>query len=145
MKKEDHEVRREQWLRIVSECNNSGLSKKAWCLENGINVRAIYYWQRKFRDEAISSADASNKEGGSVAALQPAGSGLPADAPIIFADLTDKLCQRQMDGGYAADPPSTAPVPFPGIVVDFKGSRVYVGENAQPRILQTVLEVLRHA
>ena len=29
-------VRRQQWLDIIQACNASGLTKKAWCEQNGI-------------------------------------------------------------------------------------------------------------
>ena len=41
------DVRRQQWLDIIQACNASGLIKKAWCEQNGINIKSFYYWQRR--------------------------------------------------------------------------------------------------
>ncbi|MDD6547662.1 MAG: hypothetical protein PUF40_01880 [Blautia massiliensis] len=59
-------MRRQQWLDISQACNASGLTKKAWCEQNGINIKSFYYWQRQLRHEtydvqsaALSVADFS--------------------------------------------------------------------------------------
>ena len=36
-------VRRSQWLDIIHACNTSGLTRKAWCKQNGINIKSFYY------------------------------------------------------------------------------------------------------
>lgn len=52
MDKITHKVRREQWLGIINECLSSGMSKTAWCKQNGISDKSFFYWQRKLRLEA---------------------------------------------------------------------------------------------
>ena len=42
-----HEVRLQQWGRIVKDCRSSGKSVKAWCAEQNINIKTYYYWQKK--------------------------------------------------------------------------------------------------
>lgn len=44
-----HEIRAQEWFRTIQACNDSGLSKRQWCEENGISIRKFYYWQRKIR------------------------------------------------------------------------------------------------
>lgn len=46
-----HEMRLQQWQEIISNCNASGMSKKAWCEQNGIGQKTFYYWQRRVRQE----------------------------------------------------------------------------------------------
>ena len=36
-----------QWVQIVSECRDSGMSVRQWCQEHGINISSYYRWQRK--------------------------------------------------------------------------------------------------
>ena len=43
MDKITSDVRRQQWLDIIQACNASGLTKKAWCEQNGINIKSFYY------------------------------------------------------------------------------------------------------
>lgn len=41
-----HEVRLQQWERIVQECRSSGKPIKTWCHENQINIKTYYHWQK---------------------------------------------------------------------------------------------------
>ena len=41
------EQRMALWSERVSACRSSELSVKQWCLENEINEKTYYYWQRK--------------------------------------------------------------------------------------------------
>ena len=54
MDKITHEVRLEQWERLMTDCAESGLPKKQWCRENGISEKRFYYWQRKLRKKAYA-------------------------------------------------------------------------------------------
>ena len=48
---------REKWASILEEQAHSGLSKKAFCINEGLNAATFYYWQRRLReveDEADS-------------------------------------------------------------------------------------------
>lgn len=52
MDKSTHQIRCEQWNRIITDCLASGQSKKTWCRENGVSEKSFYYWQRILRNEA---------------------------------------------------------------------------------------------
>jgi hypothetical protein len=43
----DKTTRHQHWADILEEQADSGLSKKAFCAERGINVATFYYWQRR--------------------------------------------------------------------------------------------------
>jgi putative transposase len=53
MDKITHEMRINRWQQIIKECNNSGMTKKEWCLQNGVHEKAFYYWQRRIRKRAV--------------------------------------------------------------------------------------------
>ena len=36
-----------QWVQIVSQCRDSGLSVRQWCQDHGVNISSYYKWQRK--------------------------------------------------------------------------------------------------
>lgn len=55
MDKTTHQVRAQQWTKIMNECINSGMSKTAWCKANGISDKQFFYWQRVLRREAFES------------------------------------------------------------------------------------------
>lgn len=49
MDKITSDVRHKQWLDIIHACNASGLTRKAWCEQNGIKIKTFYYWQRQLQ------------------------------------------------------------------------------------------------
>lgn len=51
MDKITQEVRLANWTNLIQDCLSSGLSKKQWCLENQVNEKQFYYWQRRVREE----------------------------------------------------------------------------------------------
>lgn len=73
-----HEVRRNQWQQIILECQKrpEGMSAKQWMLNNGIQEKSYYYWQRKLRKEVYAEMQTSN----SLPAIQET-------APVAFAEI----------------------------------------------------------
>ncbi|KPU46391.1 hypothetical protein OXPF_00030 [Oxobacter pfennigii] len=64
MDKITHEMRLMQWKPIISECRSSGMTIKSWCLQNNVNEKLFYYWQRRVREDAyevIKKAQFNNK------------------------------------------------------------------------------------
>lgn len=49
MDKSTREIREDQWAHLILTCNQSGLSKRAFCQENGISEKTFYYRQRMIR------------------------------------------------------------------------------------------------
>jgi hypothetical protein len=47
VKKITHEVRLQNWSRIVTNCRNSGQTIKTWCEENNVNIKTYYHWQKQ--------------------------------------------------------------------------------------------------
>jgi hypothetical protein len=43
-------------MRIISECNQSGIKKSQWCAEHEVDIKAFYRWQRKLRTETYEIA-----------------------------------------------------------------------------------------
>jgi putative transposase len=48
-----HDIRRANWLTIITQCQErpAGVSAKQWLSDNGIREKSYYYWLRKFRKE----------------------------------------------------------------------------------------------
>lgn len=44
-----NEFRREQWQKIIQECQNSGQTVVSWCEQNNVSIKSYYYWLRKLR------------------------------------------------------------------------------------------------
>lgn len=60
MDKCTHEVRKQHWMNIISQCmqRSEGMTVKQWCDENGICEQTYYVWLKKIRQEAYSLATA---------------------------------------------------------------------------------------
>ena len=41
-----------EWAERITECRNSGLSVRSWCLQNGISEPTYYKWQKKLYEMA---------------------------------------------------------------------------------------------
>lgn len=62
MEKITHQMRLQQWSKIISECLASGLNKTEWCRQNGISDKKFFYWQKILRREAYALAEPSHEE-----------------------------------------------------------------------------------
>jgi len=47
-----HDIRKQQWAKMIQQCNSSGLTKREWCRQNGISTKTFYYRQKQLRNEA---------------------------------------------------------------------------------------------
>ena len=48
------QFRREQWKKIISECQSSGIPVKTWCEQNGFSEQSYYYYLKKIREDELS-------------------------------------------------------------------------------------------
>ncbi len=64
MNKEVAAIHHAQWRKIVDDCINRkpGITKRQWCEDNGISIRSLMYWQRKFQLEELEQIDSSHSE-----------------------------------------------------------------------------------
>ena len=49
------QFRLEQWKKLISECQNSGLPVRTWCAQNGLKEQSYYYYLKKLREQAIEN------------------------------------------------------------------------------------------
>lgn len=125
-----HELRREHWRKIIFDCNNRepGVTKREWCETNGICIKSLYYWQRQFRSEAVSSIETA-------VTVQKA-------QPSPFLDITESISTfRDEEPGSAS---SKHPL-VPELMIQSGAYQIYVSSAIQERTLETVMKVLRHA
>lgn len=54
MDQSTHEIRRNNWMNIINQCQNrpANMTAKQWLADNGISNKSYYYWLRKIRLEA---------------------------------------------------------------------------------------------
>ena len=48
--------RAQSWALVVQECESSGLTKREFCRQHGINEKSYYYWLRKLRAQMVEAA-----------------------------------------------------------------------------------------
>lgn len=46
--------RREQWKKIITECQASGMPVKTWCDQHGFKEQSYYYYLKKIREQEIA-------------------------------------------------------------------------------------------
>ena len=69
------EVRLQEWGAAIAECNNSGMTKKEWCRQNGMSLKTFYYRQMRVRQAAYQRMTSVTRE----------------EKGIQFAELTPQL------------------------------------------------------
>ena len=47
------QIRLRKWAEIIKECKESSLTNKEWCIQNDIDEKQYYYWQRKVRKAVV--------------------------------------------------------------------------------------------
>lgn len=119
MDQSTHDVRRANWLNIVTQCQNrpSGTSVREWLAENDIKEKAYYYWLRKFRKEAYNQRQ------------------LPATATtteVAFAEVTIPV-------------PTVVPDTSPAAVIKYNGLTIELSNNISEGLLSRLLQEVVHA
>ncbi len=127
MDQSTHEVRRTNWLNIVSQCQNrpSDMSAKQWLAENDIKEKAYYYWLRKFRKEAYDQMQ------------------LPAVArksEIAFAEVAMPLPAAVLEPA-SEKKTDAAPV----AVIKCNGVTIELSNNISDALLNRLLKETAHA
>lgn len=51
------EIRYQQWAQAIHDWRNSGLSKRDYCREKGIDEKQFYYYQRRIRSLIAAQAE----------------------------------------------------------------------------------------
>ena len=135
MDKEVVMIRRQNWLRIINECNGrtSG-TKKEWCEANGIQIRKMYYWQRHLR---LLMGD-QMKDGRQEDSL------VPADGSNGFADITSYLAEESEEitssvhtGGHSSQ--------NPGLMIELGDCRIHMNGAWEEDSLIRVIRSIRNA
>ena len=94
MDKSTHQIRCEQWSRIITDCLSSGQPKKTWCQENGVSEKSFYYWQRILRNEAYIEMK-------QLPASAPAT--LLSEPPVAFVELKPTHKETEIPSSFRPD------------------------------------------
>ena len=135
MDKEIVMIRRQNWLRIINECNGrtSG-TKKEWCEANGIRIRQMYYWQRHLRHLMADQMIDDRQED----SLIPSGTGAG------FADITPYLAEESEEitsSVHTVEGPSQNP----GLTIELGDCRILMNGVWEEDSLIRVIRSIRNA
>ena len=78
---EYHNLKKQHYLSLISECAHSGKNKRQWCSENGIKYATFMRWQALLRDEVAGQVMEQQ-------AIVPVKIAPPAPVNSIPADAT---------------------------------------------------------
>ncbi len=113
------EIRYRRWVQAVQDWSSSGLSKRAFCQERGIDEKAFYYYQRRLRSLLADQAELQGlPEGRSEIALSASTGSLGARPQIVKLQFPgskssgDSLMVRFSVNGMDFSVPENIPAPF---------------------------------
>ena len=117
-----HDVRRANWLNIITQCQErpDGVTVKQWLSDNGVKEKAYYYWLRKFRKEAYAQ-------------MQPMVVKEQTDTDITFAEMifperTAPDCTALPAGSYDN----------PVAVIRYNGMTISISDDISDRLLSRI-------
>ena len=123
------EIRYQQWIQVIQDWSNSGLSKRDYCQQNGIDEKKLYYYQRRIRSIIASQREQqAMPEGSSSLSLDAISAGHESGRPQIV--------KLQFSGMAQAD--STL------VRFSVNGMNFSVPEDIPPSFLAKLLEAASH-
>ena len=135
-------IPRDEQIRLIQECRNSGMSDSQWCLQHGIRPGTFYNWVNRI------------KKKGDIHIPSPGGTG--EYFPEAKQDIVRINLVRE-DGGTITkpeeaarriaepDPGSYVSSPVPVMELELNGARLRVSNEIDPGLLTHVLQLLRGA
>ena len=123
----------EEWMDLVTECRQSGLTDAAWCHEHGISPSCFYNAVTRLRKSACQIPD-----------------------PVGKASTLDLTSHKQDVVQIAIEPEQAAPAVIPDnrtasmyldnshtIEIEAKGIRIRMSNTVQPMLLKILMESLK--
>lgn len=122
-----HDIRRANWLDIITQCRNrpANISVRQWLADNGVKEKAYYYWLRKFRKEAFNQMkvpDATQTTDVSFAEIP-----MPVPA-VISSPVSDTLVSNA-----------------PAATIKFNGLTIEISNDISELLLNRILQEVTHA
>jgi len=82
----------QEWQQRILDCQNSGMSVKAWCQQNGISTGSYYFHLRKIRESVL--------EENQIIPLEPpkpvSSSGIRIESAGIIITLPETISAEQL-------------------------------------------------
>jgi hypothetical protein len=117
MDKITHEMRLMQWTPVIRDCRGSGMTVRSWCIENNINIKQFYYWQRRIREKAYEALERPE-----------------AEAQSKFVQLPVPADSYKCKSSFNTD-----------MVIHIGGTVLEISNTASEELLSNVLKVISNA
>lgn len=120
----------EEWISLINECRNSGLSDKSWCELHNIYPSNLYYHIQRLRNQICN---------------------LPEASYHMKKIPKQEIVQVQLEPEYHAQNPDTATMPpildnspsTPALRINISGCNVEIYNNAASETIYNTLTVLQ--
>lgn len=119
LQKVKHELKVEEWRRLIYECRNSGQTIRTWCKERHISTQTYYRWQR-----AVWDAETQNLLEG---AKQQ--SAMTQDETAVFAE-----CRM---------PAPVQSAPAAAVILHLNTITLEIQNGVSPETVETVLRAVK--
>ena len=123
----------DEWMELVTECRQSGLTDAAWCNEHGISPSCFYNAVTRLRKKACQIPDpaqkastldlTSHKQDVVQIAIEP-------ETPPAELISTERNNSLYLDNSHT-------------IEIEAKGLRIRMNNDIQPILLRTLMDVLK--
>ena len=95
-------VRRDEQIKLIMECRQSGLSDYQWCQRQDINVGTFYNWVSKLRKRGYIIPDSISKSEGAVVVQDV------VKVDLVSKDMSSSVIEQNTQPPAAASTPSVA-------------------------------------
>lgn len=113
------QVRIQEWMQLIRERNDSGMTIKEWCEAKGLSENQYYYWLRKIRKTACTALENRSDKAPLVR----------EDGPV-FAKVTVL--------------PQT-PMTTSGITIHMSSANIHIGKDVCANQIKTIMKVIANA
>lgn len=95
-------VRKDEQIRLIMECRQSGLSDYQWCQRQDINAGTFYNWVSKLRKAGYTIPDSKGKSEGAVVVQDV------VKVNLVSKDMSDSIIEQNTHCPAVASAPSVA-------------------------------------
>lgn len=133
-------VRMKKWAGIIQEAATSGLTKSAFCAQNGIDRRQFFYWQKQIREYVLQNnpdLGLPTPVHGQMQQIREVNSQIMPSLPVF--------CELKPRKELSAVRPASETNFSAGAMIQLGEYQIYIGDSVTEKTLSMILSVIRHA
>lgn len=138
-----HDLRAKEWRQVVLEANNSDIPKRQYIREHHLSENSLYYWQRRFRKEAVAEkTDLPVVSSSLTAAVEKTDAAGLQNSSFIEVSVPSVPASSDDDGSHRSSADSA---PSWDMLLQHGGYSLYLNNSVSEKCLNTVLRMISHA